>query len=306
MASRAIWKGTIGFGLVQIPVDLVTAEERSESLSFTMLDQRNMAKVGYERVNKETGDKVPWEEVVKGYELDSGEFVVLNDSDFQRANVEATQTIDIVQFVEMADVDWIYCEKPYFLRPTKKGLKAYALLRDTLRESGKVGVATVVIRSRQHLALVIPRGDAMVLEVIRYADQIKSEEELDLPTTELAKMNVTKAERDMAEQLVDGMTQPLDLSQFHDTYREDVLRIIQEKADRGDVNVVTEEEPVEKKPARGREVDLMAMLKQSIEQHGAKGATKPAAANETAEKPEKKAAKKPAAKKRKASRKKAA
>lgn len=303
MASRAIWKGTIGFGLVQIPVDLVTAEERSESLSFTMLDQRNMAKVGYERVNKETGDKVPWEEVVKGYELDSGEFVVLNDSDFQRANVEATQTIDIVQFVETADVDWIYCEKPYFLRPTKKGLKAYALLRDTLRDSGKVGVATVVIRSRQHLALVIPRGDAMVLEVIRYADQIKSEEELDLPTTELAKMNVTKAERDMAEQLVDGMTQPLDLSQFHDTYREDVLRIIQEKADRGDVNVVTEEEPVEKKPARGREVDLMAMLKQSIEQHGAKAATKPAAANETAEK---KAAKKPAAKKRKASRKKAA
>jgi len=306
MASRAIWKGTIGFGLVQIPVDLVTAEERSESLSFTMLDQRNMAKVGYERVNKETGDKVPWEEVVKGYELESGEFVVLNDSDFQRANVEATQTIDIVQFVEAADVDWIYCEKPYFLRPTKKGLKAYALLRDTLRDSGKVGVATVVIRSRQHLALVIPRGDAMVLEVIRYADQIKSEEELDLPTTELAKMNVTKAERDMAEQLVDGMTQPLDLSQFHDTYREDVLRIIQEKADRGDVNVVTEEEPVEKKPARGREVDLMAMLKQSIEQHGAKGATKQAAANETAEKAEKKAAKKPAAKKRKASRKKAA
>lgn len=306
MASRAIWKGTIGFGLVQIPVDLVTAEDRSESLSFTMLDQRNMAKVGYERVNKETGEKVPWEEVVKGYELDSGEFVVLNDSDFQRANVEATQTIDIVQFVDAADVDWIYCEKPYFLRPTKKGLKAYALLRDTLRDTGKVGVATVVIRSRQQLALVIPRGEVLVLEIIRYADQIKSEEELELPSTDVSKLNVTKAERDMAEQLVEGMTQPLDLSQFHDSYREDVLRIIHEKAERGEVNVVTEAEPVEKKPARGREIDLMAMLKRSIEQQGSKAATKTTAANETAGAEPKKPAAKKAAKKRKPSRKKAA
>lgn len=306
MASRAIWKGTIGFGLVQIPVDLVTAEDRSESLSFTMLDQRNMAKVGYERVNKETGEKVPWEEVVKGYELDSGEFVVLNDSDFQRANVEATQTIDIVQFVELADVDWIYCEKPYFLRPTKKGLKAYALLRDTLRDAGKIGIATVVIRSRQQVALVVPRGDVMVLEIIRYADQIKSEEDLDLPSTELSKMKVTKAERDMAEQLVEGMTQPLDLSQFHDTYREDVLRIIHEKAERGDVNVVTEEEPVEAKP-RGREVDLMAMLKRSIEEQGTKKEEKKPASKETAKKPAaRKAPPKQTAKKRKASGKKAA
>lgn len=306
MASRAIWKGTIGFGLVQIPVDLVTAEDRSESLSFTMLDQRNMAKVGYERVNKETGEKVPWEEVVKGYELDSGEFVVLNDSDFQRANVEATQTIDIVQFVELADVDWIYCEKPYFLRPTKKGLKAYALLRDTLRDAGKIGIATVVIRSRQQLALVVPRGDVMVLEIIRYADQIKSEEDLDLPSTELAKMKVTRAERDMAEQLVEGMTQPLDLSQFHDTYREDVLRIIHEKAERGDVNVVTEEEPVEAKP-RGREVDLMAMLKRSIEEQGTKKEEKKPPSKETAKKPAaRKAPPKQTAKKRKASGKKAA
>lgn len=275
MASRAIWKGTIGFGLVQIPVDLVTAEDRGESLSFTLLDQRNMAKVGYERVNKETGDKVPWEEIVKGYELESGEFVVLNDSDFLKANVEATQTIDIQQFVDAKEIDWMYCDKPYYLRPTKKGLKAYALLRDTLADEGKVGVATVVIRTRQHVALVVPHGEALVLEILRYADELKSEEDLDLPNTDLSKLHVTKAERDMAKQLVEGMTQPLDLSAYHDEYREDVLRIIHEKAERGEVNVVTEEEEIEK-PARPREVDLMAMLKRSIEERGEKKAPKKA------------------------------
>jgi DNA end-binding protein Ku len=296
MASRAIWKGTIGFGLVQIPVDLVTAEDRSESLSFTLLDQRNMAKVGYERVNKETGEKVPWEEVVKGYELESGEFVVLNDSDFLKANVEATQTIDIQQFVDAKEVDWTYCDKPYYLRATKKGLKAYALLRDTLADEGKVGVATVVIRTRQHVALVVPHGEALVLEILRYADELRGEDDLDLPSTDLSKLHVTKAERDMAKQLVEGMTQPLDLSAYHDEYREDVLRVIHEKAERGEVNVVTEEEEVEK-PARPREVDLMAMLKRSIEERGEKKAPKKKAASTTKKRP---------ATKKKVSRKKAA
>lgn len=261
MASRAIWKGTLGFGLVQIPVDLISAEERSEQLSFTMLDQRNMARVGYERVNKETGEKVPWEEVVKGYELDNGEYVVLNESDFARANVEATQSIDILSFVSAADVDWIYADKPYYLRPAKKGEKAYALLRDTLAEEKKVGIAQVVIRSRQHLAVVMPREDAIVLEILRYPDELKSVEELELPSS----VKITKAEKQMAKQLVDSMTSTLDLSEVHDTYREDLLRIIHEKAERGDVNVVTEEEEVPK-PARGRDVDLMAMLKRSLEE----------------------------------------
>jgi DNA end-binding protein Ku len=294
MASRAIWKGTIGFSLVQIPVELVSAEDRSETLSFTMLDQRNMAKVGYERVNKETGEKVPWDEIVKGYEVESGEFVVLHESDFVRANVDASRTIDIAQFVDVAEVDWMYCEKPYYLRPDKKGLKAYALLRDTLRDEKKVGVATVVIRARQHLALIVPHGDVLVLEIIRYADELKDEEELEMPGTDTGKLGVSKAERDMAKQLVEGMTRPLDLSEFHDTYREDLLKLIHERAERGDVNVVTEEEPAPAAP-RARDVDLMAMLKRSIEQGGSPppAAKKKRAASKAGKK--KRAAKKKAA-----------
>lgn len=271
MPPRAIWKGSISFGLVQIPVELVSAEARHRGLDLTMLDQRNMARVGYARVNKETGEPVPWEDVVKGYELDDGGMVVLNESDFARANVEATQTVDIVQFVEADEVDRMFCEKPYYLRPQKRGLKAYALLRDTLRESGKIGIAKVVIRARQHVAAVMPHGEALVLELLRYADEVRDEAELDLPETNADKLGVSELERDMARQLVDGMTKPLEMAQFTDEYRDDLLRIIEEKAARGEVNVVTEAEPVERLPA-GREVDLMAMLKQSLQ---AQQATEP-------------------------------
>ncbi|HEY8432169.1 MAG TPA: Ku protein [Sandaracinaceae bacterium] len=274
MAARAIWKGTIGFGLVQIPVELVSAESKSGGLTFTMLDQRNMGRVGYERVNKETGEPVPWEEVVKGYEIDEGEFVVLNESDFARANVEATQTIDIVQFVAADEVDWIYCEKPYYLRPTKRGLKAYALLRDTLRETGKVGIAKVVVRARQHVAVVLPRGEALMLEILRFPEEIRSEEEVDLPEARPDALAISPLERDMARQLVEGMTRPLDLSQFTDEYRRDLLRLIEEKAARGEVNVVRPPEPVER--AATPEVDLMSMLKQSLQ------ARRPAQATEKA------------------------
>lgn len=262
MAARAIWKGTISFGLVQIPVELVSAEARHGGVSFTMLDQRNMAKVGYERVNKETGEPVPWEEVVKGYEIEDGEFVVLDDSDFARANVEATQTVDIVQFADAGEIDLVYCEKPYYLRPTKRGLKAYALLRDTLRATDKIGIAKVVIRARQHIAAVVPRGEALALEILRFADEIREQHELELPETDASELGVSPLERQMAEQLVEGMTRPLDMRAFEDEYTSDLLRIIEEKAQRGEVNVVTEPTKVERPEVR--EIDLMSMLKQSI------------------------------------------
>jgi DNA end-binding protein Ku len=276
MVARAIWKGTISFGLVQIPVELVSAEARHGGVSFTMLDQRDMAKVGYERVNKETGAPVPWEEVVKGYEIEDGEFVVLDESDFARANVEATQTVDIVHFAGADELDWLYCEKPYYLRPTKRGLKAYALLRDTLRETNKVGIAKVVIRARQHIAALVPRGEALALELLRFADEIRDRHELELPESDASQLGVSALEKQMAEQLVEGMTRPLDLGQFKDEYRDDLLRIIEEKAQRGDVNVVTEPTAVERPEAR--ELDLMAMLKQSLSATGERAA--PAEASE--------------------------
>ncbi len=300
MPARAIWKGAISFGLVQIPVELVSAESRHGGVSFTMLDQRNMARIGYERVNKETGERVPWDEIVKGYEIDDGEFVVLDDGDFARANVEATQTVEIVQFADADEVDWVYCEKPYYLRPTKRGFKAYALLRDTLRKMQKIGIATVVIRARQHVAAVMPRGAALALEILRYADEIRDEGEAGVSAEGADALGVSPMERQMAEQLVEGMTRPFDLSRFHDDYHDDLMRIIEEKAERGEVNVVTEPEEVERPAAR--EVDLMALLKQSLAETESGEAPAPAAkTKKPAAKTKKPAAKtkKPAAKTKK-------
>ena len=266
--ARAIWKGHISFGLVQIPVSLYTAVERDD-LSFTMLDQRNMAKVGYERVNKETGEPVPWEEVVKGFAVDKDEYVVLTDEDFAAANVEATQTIDILKFVDAGAIDPMYYEKPYYLEPTKKGQKAYALLRETLRESGMVGIAKVVIRRREHLAAATVRGDAIVLEILRFAHELRGMEELELPESGKKKLEVTQAELKMAQQLVSGMAGEWDPNEFHDEYREDLLALIDRKVKAGDVNVVSPPEAYEEaEPRAPRGVDLMSLLKDSIAEQG--------------------------------------
>ncbi|HEV8245606.1 MAG TPA: Ku protein, partial [Polyangiaceae bacterium] len=177
---RAIWKGSIAFGLVQIPVALHSAEEPDE-LSFDLLDRRDLAPIGYERINKRTGRKVEWKNVVKGYEYRDGKYVVVTDADFEQANVEATHTIDIEQFVDLAAVDALYFERPYYLSATKAGRKAYALLRETLDKARKVAVCKVVIRTRQHLALVMPWHDALVLMLLRFDHELREPSGLDLP-----------------------------------------------------------------------------------------------------------------------------
>ena len=225
---RELWKGAIRFGLVHIPVSLYPAEDRQE-LSFTMLDKRDLQPVGYKRYNKSTGDEVAFEDIVKGYEYEDGHFVTLDKDDFRRANVEATQTVDIVGFVDRHDIAPYYLESPYYLAPGKNGDKGYALLREVLDKQGKVAVATVVIRTRQHIAMVYARHNVLVLNTLRYESELRPTKGLEVPK-DLKDAKVQPNEMKMAERLIDDMTIPWDPSRYHDTYRDDLLKMIEEKA----------------------------------------------------------------------------
>jgi DNA end-binding protein Ku len=254
---RELWKGAIQFGLVHIPVSLYPGEQREE-LSFTMLDRRDMAPVGYKRFNKNTGDEVPYEQIVKGYEWEEGSYVLLEKEDFKRANVEATQTVDIVGFVDRAQLPAYFFESPYFLAPGKHGDKGYALLRETLVRTGKVGVATVVIRTRQHLAAVYAVDKYLVLNTLRYATELRDPSELKVPD-DLKEAKVTPRELDMAERLVEDMEMTWDPTQFHDTYRDDLLKLIEEKA-----QGKTRAAPKAKAQKEAKVIDFAELLERSL------------------------------------------
>src|SRR5436309_1007732 len=236
--ARGLWKGAISFGLVNVPVELYSAQKRSAELDLTMLDKRDMAPVGYRRVNKATGKEVPWEDVVKGYEYEDDKYVVLSEEDFRRANPDASKTIDIVAFVDLAHIAPIYFETPYYLAPGKRGEKAYALLRDAMKKSGKAGIATVVIRTRQYLAAVIPQDDVLVMNTLRYADELKGVEELGVPAGTLH-AKATPKEIEMALRLIDDMAEKWQPEKFKDTYRDDLMARIQEKIKKGQTEEIT-------------------------------------------------------------------
>ena len=262
--ARVLWKGAISFGLVNIPVGLYSAEHRNE-LSFAMLDRRDLAPVGYRRFNKESGKEVPWDQIVKGYEYEDGRYVVLSDADFQAANVEATQTVDILHFVEPGRIPFTLYETPYYLAPDKRGEKGYVLLRETLMRAAKVALAQVVIRTRQYLAVMAPYERILVLNTLRYPDELRAPQELDLPEP---RVSVKPPELQMALRLVDEMTREFDPKLYHDTYREDVMARVKAKIKSGETEVITEPQ-AEQAAARGAEViDLMALLKRSVEQRG--------------------------------------
>ena len=254
---RELWKGAIQFGLVHIPVSLYPAEQ-SEELSFTMLDRRDLQPVGYKRFNKATGEEVPFEQIVKGYEYEDGRFVTLEKEDFKRANVEATQTVEIVGFVDKEKVPLYFLESPYYLAPGKHGDKGYALLREVLERTGKVGIATVVIRTRQHIAMLYPRDNVLVLNTLRYVNELRPAEDLDVPKdTKDAKVQPNEIK--MAERLLEDMTIDWDPKQFHDTYRDDLLKMIEEKAE-GHVR----EAPKKRAPREAEVVDFAKLLEKSL------------------------------------------
>jgi DNA end-binding protein Ku len=266
-----MWKGAISFGLVHIPVEMYPAAS-DQGLDLTMLDRRDFAPIGFKRYNKATGKEVSWDDIVKGYEYKDGEYVVLTDEDLRRANPEATQTIDILAFVNAEQVPLIYYEQPYYLAPGKGGDKVYALLRETLREVGKIGIANVVIRVKQHLAALVCVGDAIVLNTLRYPDEIRPTDELRIPAANSKAAQVTDKELQMARALVEGMSEKWKPQQYHDTYREDVLALVKKKVAANQTKTLTEPEPEEEKPAATNVIDLVSLLQASLGKKPAKAA----------------------------------
>jgi DNA end-binding protein Ku len=266
---RSIWSGAISFGLVYIPVQLHSASQSSH-LDLDFLDKRDFSPVGYQRINKRTGKVVEWKDIVKGYQYQKGEYVALSDEDFRQANVKATQTIDIAQFTELENISPEYFETPYFLSPGKGGAKVYALLRDALKSSKKAAIATFVMRGRQHLAMVHASGKALMLNTLRFAEEIREPKDLDLP----AASGVTSKEAAMAERLIDEMTDKWNPSQFTDTYSKDLLARVKEKIKNKETHTLTAAEKSREPRKTAQVIDLMEVLKKSLEQgKGARRAT---------------------------------
>lgn len=263
---RSLWKGSISFGLVTIPVSLFPATRREE-LSFRLLRSKDLSPVNYKRVAQVDGREVPWDEIVKGYEYEKGKFVVLKDEDFRRVDVEATQTVDIMDFVQLSEVNPMYFQKPYYLVPEKGGAPAYTLLHDVLKETKKAGIAKVVIRTRQHLAAVKVQEAALVLEIMHFADELVDVQELKIP---ISKATPKARELAMAKTLVEQMTEKWDPERYTDDYTSALMSLIKDKIAHGDRRTVAP-----KKTRRDTKViDLAAVLQESLTQAGATGGRK--------------------------------
>jgi len=260
--ARAIWKGSISFGLVNIPIALYPATRREE-LKFRLLRKTDLSPVNYKRVAEKDGKEVPWDQIVKGYEYEKGRYVVLQDEDFQRVDIEATQTVDIQDFVELDEIDPIFFYKPYYLEPQKGGDKAYALLRDALKDSKKVGMAKVVIKTREYLAGVKPEDGALVLELMHFADELADTSKLHIPK----KVEVGKREMTMAKSLIDSMSSKWNPEKYKDDYREALMEVIEAKVEAGGKEI---EEKPSKAPKPTKVIDLVSVLQKSLEETGGK------------------------------------
>lgn len=257
---RAIWKGAISFGLVHIPVALASATSE-QRVDFDWLDQRSMEPVGYKRINKVTGKEVAKEHIVKGVQVEKGRYVVISEEEIRKARPEATQTIDIFSFVEAREIPLQHFDTPYYLAPDKRGGKVYALLRDTLESTGKVALATLVLHTRQHLALVRPLENALVLITLRWPDEVRDLDSLELDSSVTAAKS-SKAELDMAKRLVKDMSSHWTPGDYRDVFRQTIMDLVQEKADKGKVSVV---EQGQEEGGKGADIiDLTELLKRSL------------------------------------------
>lgn len=273
---RAMWKGAISFGLVNIPVGLVSAEEKGSELAFHNLDRKSMARVRQKRVSESSGEEVPWEDVVKGYEYARGKYVVLEPEEIEAANPKATHTIDVVAAVCRECIDPPYFNKPYYVVPESSGRKAYALLREVLRKNDQVAVARVVIRTRQYLAAIFPEGPVLVLDLLRYADELRATDDLNVPADGLAEAGATDKELELAQQLISALAHDWNATAYTDDYRNDLLELIKRKVEEGGATI-TEMPGKPAAPESGEVVDIMDLLKRSIEAANAeRTATNPA------------------------------
>ena len=266
---RPIWKGAISFGLVNIPITLYPATKREE-LRFQFLRKGDLSPINNKRVAEADGKEVPWENIVRGYQYEKGKFIVLNDDDFSRVDVEATQTVDIQEFVEVEEINPMFFSKPYYMEPAKGGDKAYALLRGVLSGTKRVGIAKVVIKTREHLAAVKAQGDVLVLELMHFSEEIIGADDLHVP----AESKVGKKEADMAKQLVESMTGKWKPEKYKDDYKEALMEVIEEKVAAGGKDVA---KPKKSKGVKATNViDLVSVLQQSINKHGSQRSTKTA------------------------------
>jgi DNA end-binding protein Ku len=249
---RSLWTGAIGFGLVNIPVKLYSAIQQSE-LDLDMLDKKDHSNIKFKRVNEKTGKEVEWGNIVRAYNYD-GQYVILDDEDFKKASPEKTKMIEIAEFVEESEVDSMFYETPYYLEPQKSGEKAYVLLRDALKKSGKTGLATFVLRTKESLALIKPSGKALILQKIRYAQEIRDSEELKIPEAA-----PKPAELKMANTLIDQLTSKFDIKKYKDTYSDELMKMIEAKAKGKQLPAPA------MKVVHSSSKDLMEQLKASLE-----------------------------------------
>ena len=259
--ARAIWKGAISFGLVHIPVSLVSATSAS-GVDFDWLDERTMDPVGYKRVNKVTGKEVASEHIVKGVQFEKGSYVVISDDEIKAALPEATQTIDIFSFIDSADIPLLHISKPYFLAPDKRGEKVYALLRETLISTGKVALAHVVVRTKQSLAALMPLDSALALIMLRWPSEVRSIAYLDLKSS-VTEAKPTAKELDMAKRLVEDMAGEWEPDEYHNTFEEDIMALVEQKANAGEIQAVETGEQDEERQSADV-VDLTELLKRSL------------------------------------------
>ncbi|WP_322037057.1 non-homologous end joining protein Ku [Burkholderia cepacia] len=268
--ARMIWKGAISFGLVHVPVQLFPAT-RTVKPSFRLLDRRSMDPVGYRQINKRTGREVTREDIVRGYEYEKERYVVLTDDEIRAANPESTQTVDIVTFVDEGAVSFLYLDTPYYLVPDRKGEKVYALLRDALKYSGKIGIAHVVMRDRQHLGALIPVGPLLALDTLRWQEELRPLDELSVPAGDAKRAGVSARELAMAKKLIDDMSGSWTPDEYHDTFRDDILDLVERKVRAGRIEEI-EDRPAQTGRATSNVVDLTELLKRSLKGGSARAA----------------------------------
>ncbi|MEA9825770.1 Ku protein [Xanthomonas campestris pv. raphani] len=292
--ARPIWTGTLSFGLLNVPVSLMSGE-RKVDLHFRMLDSRDKKPIRFERVNADTGDEVPWKEIVKAFEYDKGSYVIVEEQDIRSAAPESHETVEVETFVDAADIDPRYFEKPYILVPGKKAEKGYVLLRETLRDTGKVGIAKVVIRTREYLAAVMPQGDALILLLLRYQQEVVDPEDFKLPSGAVSEYRITAKEQEMAKQLIESMSGKWQPEDYHDEFRGKLEQILRKRIQAKGGTTQVDDEPAPHEDATTNVVDFMSLLQKSLQANTRTPAKKTTAAADTP--PAKKTATKKAAKK---------
>ncbi|MBA4142113.1 MAG: Ku protein [Nitrosospira sp.] len=268
-SSRALWKGAISFGLVHIPVALHSATSE-EGLNFDWLDKRSMDRVGYKRINKKTGKEINKDNIVKGIEYEDGQYVILSPEEIAAAYPTTTQTIEIEMFVAATDIPFVYLERPYYIVPINKGAKVYALLREALFKTQRVGIARVVIQTKQHLAALVPSGPALVLNLLRWGNEIRSWENLSFPPEGTGEAGITEKELKMAEQLVMDMSGKWHPEAFRDSFKDEIMKLVHQKAEMGDVQAVAQPEESETPQGGAQILDLTELLQRSLKTSGNK------------------------------------